>query len=173
MTSNPAWSQPPDQFSALTPMDTQDFTLDVNFDFDFLNDFGPTNNGDTNGKLVDSNEPPLFATSAHQQHGVQSIHLSSTPLTMAQGLPMFDMGMHFNAHNGQPYTMQTGHNPMGHHQMIPSTPNSVEMHANAAHYMQQQMDAQSRAMMEQYQMAKPDIVSMARNCYHFNTDMNR
>lgn len=152
-------------------METQDFTnlgdLDVNFDFDFLNDINFTNGGDPSGKLAGSIDPNLFATTAQQQHAVQATHLSSAPLTMAQGTPMFDMGMHMNysVQNGQPFNnMQTGHNALGLHQMVPPTPNSVEMHANAARYMQQ-MDAQSRAIMEHYQLSKPDAVSMARNYY--------
>jgi hypothetical protein len=170
MASNGAaqsWSQP-EQFNAMTPMESQDFQnlvdLDVNFDFDFLNDFDPTNTGNGSGKLSDSVDPALFATSAQQQHAIQAPHLSPAPLTMAQGSPMFDMGMHMNfgAHNGQPFNMQPGHNPMGHHQMVPPTPNSVEMHADGARYLQQ-MEAQSRAMMEHYQMSKPDTVSMTPN----------
>jgi hypothetical protein len=169
----PSWSHP-EQYSALTPMESQDFQslvdLDaVNFDFDFLNDFDPTNSGDTNGKLPGSIDPNLFATSAQQGHAIQATHLSSAPHTMAQGSPMFDMGMHmnFDAVHSQPFNMQPGHNPMGHHQTVPPTPNSVEMHADAARYLQQ-MDAQSHAMMEHYQMSKPDAVSMARNYYQFN-----
>jgi hypothetical protein len=167
MTSNggaPSWLQP-EQYSAVTPMETQDFSnlgdLDVNFDFDFLNDFDPTNSGDASEKLAESVDPNLFATSAQQQHAIQATHLSSAPLAMAPGSPMFDMGMrmNFDAHNGQPFNIQPGYHPMGHHQIVPPTPNSVEMHANAALYLQQ-MDAQSRAMMEHYQMSKPEAVSM-------------
>lgn len=176
----PSWPQPEQYHNALNPMETQDFTnlggLDVNFDFDFLNDFDSTNSGDASGKLAGSIDPNLFATSAQQQHAVQATHLSSAPLTMAQGSPMFDMGMHMNysVQAEQSFNnMQTGHNALGLHQMIPPTPNSVEMHANAAHYMQQ-MDAQSRVMMEQhYQLSKTDAVSMARNYSQFSNSYSQ
>ncbi|QDS71953.1 hypothetical protein FKW77_000993 [Venturia effusa] len=165
------WSQP-EPYNALTSMGSQDFSnlpdLDVNFDFDFLNDFDPANSGDHAGKLAGSIDSDLYATSAQQQHAVHATHHSSARLTMAQTSPIFDVGMHYSVPNGQPFTgMQIGHNALGLQQMVPPTPNSVEMHANAAHYMQQ-MDAQSRAMMDHYQMQKSDAVSIARNYHHFN-----
>jgi hypothetical protein len=154
-------------------MENQDFgnlvDLDVNFDFDFLNDYDPTNSGAPSGKLSDSIESNLFATSAQQQHAIQATHISSAPLATAQGSPMFDMGMHmgFDAQSGQPFNMPPGHNQMVHHQMVPPTPNSAEMHANTARYLQQ-MDAQNRAMIGQYHMSKPDAVSMVRHYYESN-----
>lgn len=45
------------------------------------------------------------------------------------------------------------------HQGVPPTPNSYELHGHAGRYLQQQMDSQTRAILEQrYQLKKDDAV---------------
>lgn len=197
------WSQS-EPYKALTPSATHDFSnltgLDVDFDFDFLNDFDPTNAANHSVKPAGSIDANPFVTSAQQQHAIQATHISPAPLTMAQGSPMFDMvmPMNYNLQNSQPFEnmqnphehMQNSHehlqnphehlqnshehlqnphehNALGLHQMAPPTPNSVEMHTTTARFMHH-MDPHQRAIMEHYQMSKPDAVSMAQNHYQSN-----
>lgn len=62
-------------------------------------------------------------------------------------------------------------------QQVPPTPNSLELHGEAGRFMQHQMDAQQRAMLEQqYQMRKEQQVqftpmaSPSTTPYHMNSD---
>jgi hypothetical protein len=152
------WSQP-EQYAAMASTTNDDFEALLDFEnfenLEFLN----MNNFDLNdasGKPSNI-DPSLFTSAPQQQHSIQTPHTQS----VAPEPNMFDMDMQmvFNAHQGQSFAMPGAHQ-MGHHPIIPITPNSIEMHPDGARYMQH-FAAQSRAIIEQgYQLRRADTVSI-------------
>jgi hypothetical protein len=145
MNTNPnpnGWSQS-EPYAGLAALGEGDFSNLVDFDltqFDFLN-YDASQEGA--GKLPSGINLDLLASSAGQQHGMQQTHHAGN----ANG-NMFDLNMAFE---GQQFSMSQAPDAILHHSMIPPTPNSAEMHGDANRYLHQ-MDAQSRAMLQQYHM---------------------
>lgn len=150
--ANSAWPghQPPDQhFSNMNPIGDQDFSTLLDLDsfdsFDFLN-FDPNNT--ENGQRGQSVglDMSLLATAGQTDQNGQSGN--------APGPNMFDFQSQMSFEGGQGYQQNGGQHM---HQMVPPTPNSVEMHGDATRYLQQ-MDAQSRAILEhRYQISKEAV----------------
>ena len=148
-TSTNSWPQP-EQYGDMAAIGEQDFGNlgHLDFDtFDFL-DFDPS----VDGKVSENIDLNLLA--AHQ-HGLQQPQQST-----GDESALFDLNMHvdFDTQHDQGYSVSQGPHAMQHRGIIPLTPNSVEMHGDAARYLQQ-MDAQSREMLEQhYHLRKDDAV---------------
>jgi hypothetical protein len=167
MTSSDSW--PPGQSSAVEQqfgnMDTigeQDYANLIDFEsFEFLTNFEP--NGENAHKISNSVDLNILANAANQsQHEGQRGAGQSLP----QGQNMFDMQMQMGfgqPQHGQPFSMApNGGHTIQTHPMVPPTPNSVEMHGDVGRYLQQ-LDAQTRAMIEHEYRMKQDTVS----CHSF------
>jgi hypothetical protein len=172
-----AWSQPEQQFDAIAGIGETDFNLvDIDFnDFDFLN-FDP--NSEQNGEKLPTNIDLNLLSDAAAQHNAaqqaqQQQQRNGNALVQNGGNNnMFGLNMHqmtFGQQHEQTYAMNQTSHAMSHHSIIPSTPNSVEMHGDAGRYLQQ-MDAQSRAMIEQHfqQQQKRDAVSCEMLVQYFD-----
>lgn len=108
-------------------------------------------------------------------------HFSGQPI--ANNMP-FGADPMYQHQMQQQYPQQQQSNFQFNHQQqfppshqVPPTPNSLEIHGEAGHFMQQQMDAQQRAMLEQqYQMRKEQQVqftpmaSPSSTPYHMHQD---
>jgi hypothetical protein len=155
--SNPnAWSQP-EGYSGMAAIGEQDFGNLVDFDltqFDFLNYEANQEGG---AKLPEGINLDMLASSAGQQHGLRQTHHANN-----QNGNMFDIAMPIGF-GDQQFSMSPAPESVLHHSMIPPTPNSVEMHGDANRYLHQ-MDAQSRAMLQQYHMQqRKEAVSRAHH----------
>lgn len=104
-------------------------------------------------------------------YGADPMYQPSMPQQYSQQPPQHQQpqqNFHFNQQQQQ-------HFPPSH--QVPPTPNSLELHGEAGRFMQQQMDAQQRAMLEQqYQMRKEQQVqftpmaSPSSTPYHLHPD---
>ncbi|GAB7330837.1 hypothetical protein MBLNU13_g02376t1 [Cladosporium sp. NU13] len=119
-----------------------------------------------------------FDMSGQQHFGNQS--MVSTPYGAD---PMYQPSMPqtYPQHQQQNFQFPQQHQHQQPHfqptQQVPPTPNSLELHGEAGRFMQHQMDAQQRAMLEQqYQMRKEQQVqftpmaSPSTTPYHMNSD---
>jgi len=130
-------------------------------------DFGGHNSFDMQGSM-----------SGQQHFGNQSM------VSMPYGAdPMYQPSMPqtYPQHQQQTFQFPQQHQQQQPHfqpnQRVPPTPNSLELHGEAGRFMQHQMDAQQRAMLEQqYQMRKEQQVqftpmaSPSTTPYHMNSD---
>jgi hypothetical protein len=145
-------------------MADQDFANLLDFEsFDFLSGFD-NGNGDGSGQQHHN------VVHKNANGGVDMNMLAGAGQDQQRGgaqQNMFDIGMQQmgfgNAHQfGMPTPQQNGgqHVLQTHpHQMVPPTPNSVEMHGDVGRYLQQ-LDAQTRAIIEhEYKMRQQDSVS--------------
>jgi hypothetical protein len=119
-----------------------------------------------------------FDMSGQQHFGNQSM------VSMSYGAdPMYQPSMPqtYPQHQQQNFQFPQQHQQQQAHfqpnQQVPPTPNSLELHGEAGRFMQHQMDAQQRAMLEQqYQMRKEQQVqftpmaSPSTTPYHMNSD---
>jgi hypothetical protein len=130
-------------------------------------DFGGHNSFDMQGTM---NGPQHFGNPAmvSMPYGADPMYQPSMPQTYPQ-----HQKQSFQYHQQQQQQQQ--HFPQS--QQVPPTPNSLELHGEAGRFMQQQMDAQQRAMLEQqYQMRKEQQVqftpmaSPSTTPYHMNPD---
>jgi len=128
-------------------------------------DFGGHNSFDMQGTM---NGQQHFGNPAmvSMPYGADPMYQPSMPQAYPQHQPQ-----NFQFHQQQ----QQQHYPPNH--QVPPTPNSLELHGEAGRFMQQQMDAQQRAMLEQqYQMRKEQQVqftpmaSPSTTPYHMNPD---
>jgi hypothetical protein len=181
MSANSAWPPPPQPGpgaeqpyglgvgvggAGMEGIGEQDFANLLDFEsFDFLSSFndGTGSNNDDAGAQQQQHKNP---------NGVNvDLNLAAPPQQQQRGdggggQNMFDMGMqmgfgqHNQVHGGQGFGMGGGQGNMGmQHQMVPPTPNSVEMHGDVGRYLQQ-LDAQTRAIIEhEYKMRQQDSVS--------------
>lgn len=127
-------------------------------------DFGGHNSFDMQGSMGGQQH---FGnqTMVSMPFGADTMYQPSMPQTYPQQQPNFQF------HQQQ----QQQHFPPSH--QVPPTPNSLDLHGEAGRFMQQQMDAQQRAMLEQqYQMRKEQQVqftpmaSPSTTPYHMNSD---
>lgn len=128
-------------------------------------DFGGHNGFDMQGSMSGQQH---FGNQAMgtMSFGADSMYQPSMPQTYPQ-----QQQHNFQFHQQQPQQ----HFPPSH--QVPPTPNSLELHGEAGRFMQQQMDAQQRAMLEQqYQMRKEQQVqftpmaSPSTTPYHMTFD---
>jgi hypothetical protein len=129
-------------------------------------DFGGHNGFDMQGAM---NGQQHFGnqTMVSMPYGADPMYQPSMPQTYPQ-----HQQPNFQFHQQQ---QQQQHFPPSH--QVPPTPNSLDLHGEAGRFMQQQMDAQQRAMLEQqYQMRKEQQVqftpmaSPSTTPYHMNPD---
>ncbi|KAK5201603.1 hypothetical protein LTR16_002098 [Cryomyces antarcticus] len=176
-TTGQAWSQP-EQFDPMVSMGEEDFATfleigDMNLDFPVF---------DTNIDNLQSNgQPPREETQIAvmqdapnrldnqslfgQHHGMSTSTAHRQPLPAIPDMTGISDGFSdlsyqsiygLEYQQSQEYPMQNQN--IQQQSMVPPTPNSVEMHADAGRYLQY-MDAQTRAIMEQrYQLRKQDSV---------------
>ncbi|KAM0717092.1 hypothetical protein Q7P37_006944 [Cladosporium fusiforme] len=126
-------------------------------DFGSQNDFGITSS--MAGQQQYNNQPMA-----------SNMHFGADPMfqpTMQQQYPQQQQSnFQFNHQQQFPHSHQ-----------VPPTPNSLDLHGEAGRFMQQQMDAQQRAMLEQqYQMRKEQqvqftpLASPSSTPYHIHQD---
>jgi hypothetical protein len=97
-----------------------------------------------------------------QQHNYSHQPRTSNPYTAD---PMYQPSMQQHFHNNQQFQFQ-GMQAYPSNQHVPPTPNSFEMHGEAGRFMQQPMDPQQRAILEQrYQLSKDDAVRTQIYCF--------
>lgn len=112
--------------------------------------------------------------------GQQQFGNQSTANNMHFGAdPMYQPPMHqqYQHQQQQQPSFQFNHQQFPPSHQVPPTPNSLELHGEAGRFMQQQMDAQQRAMLEQqYQMRKEQqvqftpLASPSSTPYHMHQD---
>ncbi|TKA76871.1 hypothetical protein B0A49_04114 [Cryomyces minteri] len=177
-TTDQAWSQP-EQFDPMVSMGEEDFATfleigDMNLDFPVF---------DTNvDNLQGSGQPPREETQIAvmqdapnrldnqslfgQHHGMSSSTAHRQPLPAIPDMTgisdsfsdlTYQSIYGLECQQSQEYPMQNQN--FQQQSMVPPTPNSVEMHADAGRYLQY-MDAQTRTIMEQrYQLRKQDSMA--------------
>jgi hypothetical protein len=130
-------------------------------------DFGGHNSFDMQGSMSGQQH---FGNQAmvSMPFGADPMYQPSMPQTYPQ-----NQQPNFQFHQQPQHPQQ--HFPQS--QQVPPTPNSLELHGESGRFMQHQMDAQQRAMLEQqYQMRKEQQVqftpmaSPSTTPYHMNSD---
>lgn len=172
-----AWSQPENGFDNMAAIGEQDFAnlVDLDFNsFDFLN-FDA--NGDNSAKIQNDIDLALLSEPAAPSHALQQPQQNgANEHSHAQNpdMQLFNMPMGYEQQHDQAYAMSSGPHAMHEYSMVPPTPNSIEMHGDAARYVRH-LEAQNRALAEQqYHIRKENHV-----CWNFklvrklNTDTGR
>lgn len=174
--SNPsAWSGA-EQYDPMASVAEQDFgslidldNFDLDFNIDYANGSTSQENNQQLTELADSLDVQhLQNFTSPLQHGhtdatsqaqsqQQNAHIGGAMSQAGNNLYNFNMPAFTQPHQSHgPFS--TAHEPAFHaHAGVPPTPNSVEMHGDAARYLQQ-MDPQTRAFFEQrFQLRKEEV----------------
>jgi hypothetical protein len=173
MSANTAWqgqapgSQHPQPFGNMDAINEQDFGL-LDFEgFDFLqfDGEGKNQNGVDLHMLANAaagQQPQAHEGQAQQQQrGEDNGQGQQMPQQMFEAM---QLGMSFGqpptSHGGS-FSMPPAQHILQTHQIVPPTPNSVEMHGDMGKYLQQ-LDATTKAIIEhEYRMRQQDAVSYA------------
>jgi hypothetical protein len=181
--ANSSWSGA-EQYDPMASVAEQDFGNLIDFDIDL--DFGvygangqnAQDNNQQLTELADSLDMQHFSPSISNEHRDATNGAPTQQQNVIIGSAMSQPGNGFYDFNmpafSQPTQSQipfsTAQDSTFHsHAGVPPTPNSVEMHGDAARYLQQ-IDPQTRAFFEQrYQLRKEDVVSIPSRIVNFDS----
>ncbi|KAK0659093.1 Phosphorus acquisition-controlling protein [Lasiodiplodia hormozganensis] len=163
------WSQPLDNMAMQQDFDSLLDFGDIDLDIPFYDSSQAQPTDNQLSALADSLDsqhlPPSGAVPPQNQDdgsGAQQQQSLQSPSNMQDTNNLFDFTFE-SAYNHTHQQQQNFSAPQDHSMQprafVPPTPNSVEMHGDAARYMNH-LDPQSRAIMEQrYQLRKEDLAS--------------
>jgi hypothetical protein len=119
----------------MASMGDHDFSNFLDLDLDALSGFYPQQEGEK----PQQQQPELNVSGDGSEQSAVIFDFQSS------------LDLHFNLSNNVSLAPQS---------VIPPTPNSVELHADSVQYFQQQLEAQRRALIDQYNLNKADAVCL-------------
>lgn len=154
-----------------------DFDIDLDFGVYGANEPNAQDNNQQLTELADSLDMQHFSPSISNEHHDATNGASTQQQNVIIGNAMSQPGNGFYDFNMPAFSQptqsripfSTAQDPTFHsHAGVPPTPNSAEMHGDAARYLQQ-IDPQTRAFFEQrYQLRKEDVVGIPSRIANFD-----